>query len=45
MTVIVKVNPVQIGPFQGSQKPGLGWRSTKKLYGGVREMKLGKRLY
>ena len=42
MTVIIKVNPIQIGPFQSSQKLGVG-RAYKKADVGVRRMRLGKR--
>ena len=31
MTVITKTNPIQIGPFQGSQKFRVGKGRTKKL--------------
>ena len=31
MTVIIKVNPVQIRPFQGFYKLRVGMRRTKKL--------------
>ena len=31
MTVIIKANPIQIGPFQGSQELRVGWERTKKL--------------
>ena len=41
MVVIIKVNPTQIGPFQGSQKVSVG-NGYKKAYVGVREMRLGK---
>ena len=42
MTVIIKVNLIQIGPFQDSKAQG-----TKKAYLliGVREMRLGKRVW
>ena len=43
MTAITKVNPIQIGPFQGSQNLGVG-RGYKEAYVGVREMRLGKRV-
>ena len=39
MRVIIKVNPLQIGPLQGSQKLRIG-RGFKKANVGVREMKL-----
>ena len=42
MTVIIKVNPIQTGPFQGSQKLRVGvW--YKKAYVSVRQMRLGKK--
>ena len=31
MTVNIKVNPIQIGPFQGSQELRVGKGGTKKL--------------
>ena len=41
MTVITKFNPIQIGPFQISQKLRLGtW--YKKAYLCARRMRLGK---
>ena len=43
MTVIIKVNTIQIGPFQGSQKLRVG-TGYKKVYVGVREIRLGKSL-
>ena len=43
MTVIIKVNTIQIGPFQGSQKFRVA-RRLKKIYVGDREMRLGKSL-
>ena len=44
MAVIIKVNPIQIWPFQGSQKLRVG-RVYKKAYVGVKEMRLGKRIW
>ena len=43
MTVNVKVNPIQITPFHGSQKVRIE-RGYKISYLGVRKMRLGKRL-
>ena len=43
MIAIIKVNTIQIGLFQGSQKLRVG-RGYKKVYVGVREMRLGKSL-
>ena len=31
MTVLIKVNPIQIGPFRGPQKLRVERRHTKKL--------------
>ena len=44
MTVIIKVNPIHIGPFQYSQTLRIG-RGYKKTYVGVREMRLGKSVW
>ena len=43
MTVALKVNPIQIGPFQGSQKLRVE-TGFIKAYADVREMRLEKRL-
>ena len=43
MRAIIKVNPIQIRPFQGSQRLWVK-RGVQKTYVGVREMKLGKRV-
>ena len=43
MTVIIKVHTIQIGTFQGSQKLRVG-TGYKKVYVGVREIRLGKSL-
>ena len=39
MTIIIKINPIQIGNFQGFQKVRVG-RGYKEAYVGVREMSL-----
>ena len=52
ITVLVKANPIQIGPFHGSQKLMVGRRRTRSLcwgdvqeaYVGTRGMKPGKRV-
>ena len=43
MTVAIKVNHIQIGPFQGSQKLRVE-TGFIKAYADVREMRLEKRL-
>ena len=43
VTVIIKVNSIQIGPFEGSWKLRYG-RGYKKFYVGVIEMSFGKSL-
>ena len=43
MTVIIKVNLVQIIPFQNSQRVRVR-KGYKKAYVGVTEMRLGKRV-
>ena len=43
MTVTIKINPIQIGPFQGSQKLRVQ-RGYKEAYVDVREMRLEKKV-
>ena len=44
MTLITKVNLIQIGPFQGFQNLRVG-SGYKECYVGFREMRLGKRAW
>ena len=44
MTLIIKINPIQIGSFQGFQKLRVG-SSYKECNIGFREMRLGKRVW
>ena len=44
MAVIIKVNPIHIGSFQGSQKIRVG-RGYEKAYVDVREIRLGNKVW